>query len=146
MGIDFYGYFQSKVKRINEIGDVPYEQWKQYKDSGETSEDCYIRESYHGVTHAIDIFAPETFSEDGNKLPEGVEVIYDRYYYIPSKLLETRMEAVKAACLQRAKDYGGTDPEINEYFTQHYEAFQKALDLVKAAEELGEKFYFYNSY
>lgn len=147
MGIDLYAYTEAFVLGSIAAGDdEPYESWKARKEAG--AEVGYVRESYHGVTHAVDKFCPETYGD--SDVPHGVEVLGDHYYYIPSSILESRMPAVEEACRQRAQDYydhgGDTIAERDAYAAFQISAFRKIVDAVKAAESRGSKVYLYNSY
>lgn len=158
MGIDLYAFSEEYVKlTVSAPEDEDYEVWKarqlEYPTLG------YVRESYHGVTHAVDIFCPETYLDDPSDVLDGVEVIDSIYFYIPSSILESRMPAVEEACRQRAEDYyresnkennhyshRDTLKERDEYAASQIKAFREIVSAVKAAESLGKKVYLYNSY
>lgn len=156
MGIDLYAFSEEYVKLVAANPDEPYETWvtrrKAYPELG------YVRESYHGVTHAVRAFCPETYGE--SPLPPGAEALVDEgYFYIPSAILESRMPEVEKLCRQRAQDYfvesnkpnngyshGDTEEERDAYAASQIAAFRKIVNAVKDAESHGLKVYLLNSY
>lgn len=147
MGIDLCAFTEEFVLGSIAAGDdEPFQSWKARKESG--GQVGYVRESYHGVTHAVFEFCPETYGD--SELPPGVKVLGDSYYYIPSSILKSRMPAVEEACRQRAQDYydrgGDTIEERDAYATSQISDFRKIVKAVKKAESRGSKVYLYNSY
>lgn len=156
MGIDLYAFSEEYVKLcIAAPEDEPFETWKARREAHPQL--GYVRESYHGVTHAVSAFCPETYGEPPHD--PSVEILDDRYYYIPSAILESRMPEVEKLCRQRAQDYydasnrgdpgyshRDTEKERDDYAAYQIAAFHGIVDAVKDAESRGLKVYLLNSY
>ena len=141
MGVDFYAYREEDARHNASIENLDYDEWEKVKKD----EVAYIRESYHGYTHAISVFAPESYEHEKSE--------FGGYVYIPAAILRYRLPAVKKACLQRAKDAkgygcveGDEEASIKKYAEEHYALFENVVKLAEEAEAEGKRILFYNSW
>jgi len=157
MGIDFYAFTESVATRRQEIEDLDFEEWKKIKEAEELNEFAYVRESYHGVTHAVPVFAEETYNETGNEEEDKEKGIIrmGAYTSIPAKMLRERLPETEAACWSRARGYAKAaassgDPESEEetrkYAEGQIEEFRKIVEVAEKEESEGRRVWLYNSY
>ena len=157
MGIDFYAFTENVAMRRREIKDLDFEEWKKIKEAEGLNEFAYVRESYHGVTHAVPVFAEETYNEQVDEEEDKEKGILrmDNYVSIPAKILRERLPETEAACWRRARDYAKAaaragDPEPEEetrkYAEGQIEEFRKIVEVAEKEELEGRRVWLYNSY
>lgn len=157
MGVDFYAFTESVATRRQEIEDLDFEEWKKIKEAEGLNEFAYVRESYHGVTHAVPVFAEETYNEQVNEEEDkkkGILRMSD-YVSVPAKILRERLPETEAACWSRARGYADMaaragDPEPEEetrkYAEGQIEKFRKIVEVAEKEEMEGRRVWLYNSY
>ena len=157
MGIDFYAYTEKVATRMQEIEDLGFEEWKKIKEAEGLNEFAYVRESYHGVTHAVPVFAEETYNEQVDEEEDKKKGILrmGNYVSVPAKILRERLPETEAACWSRARGYAKaassdgnseSEEETREYAEGQIEKFRKIVEVAEKEESEGRRVWLYNSY
>lgn len=141
MGVDFYVYDAVGYENEKRLEGASYEDWKENR----IPEKFYVRESYHGCTHAVGVFCPESYDRPAE----------DCFVVLNWEKLLKRMPDVAEACIQRDIDYmkkeaedGTPFPRLDgfSYGLAQLKIFIDIVEFVRAEDSEGRKVYAYNSY
>ena len=157
MGIDFYAFTADVAARRHEIDDLEYEEWRKVKIEEHLEEFAYIRESYHGMTHAVPVFAEETYDDSRNESVEKEKGILrmGNYVSIPARILKERLPATEEACWDRARGYAEaakrsgspeSEDDTRNYAEGQIAMFRKIVETAETEELEGRRVWLYNSY
>lgn len=157
MGVDFYAFTADVAARRHEIDGLDYEEWRKVKIEEHLEEFAYIRESYHGMTHVVPVFAEETYNDSRGKSAEKENGILrmGNYVSIPARILKERLPETEEACWSRAREYAEAaassgDPESEEetrkYAEEQISEFRKIVEVAEKEELEGRRVWLYNSY